>query len=58
MLGNTNKRYLAEVRARVVWMYHQTRPGYVGIGRGWSRLLNWSGFRLRRPCGGGFVRAR
>ena len=30
MLGNTIKRYLAELRTRVVWMYHQTRPDYAG----------------------------
>lgn len=30
MPGNTIKRYLAEVRTRVVWMYHQTRPGLCG----------------------------
>lgn len=30
MLGNAIKRYLAELRTRVVWMYLQARPGYVG----------------------------
>lgn len=27
MPGNRNKRYLAGLRIRVVWMYHETRPG-------------------------------
>lgn len=28
--GSTNKRYPAGLRARAVWMYHETRPGYEG----------------------------
>ena len=52
MLGNTIKRYLAELRTREVWMYHQTRPDYAGdwpamvkvaelAGRGRPRSTSW-----------------
>lgn len=30
MPGNTSKRYPAELKARAVRMYHETRPDYEG----------------------------
>lgn len=55
MPGNTSKRYPAELKARAVRMYHETRPDYEGD---WPAMVKVAELVPRKPCAAGSARTR